>query len=178
MLVDDEPFSAGAFTNLWWGSKLLDDSKRNGVTWDVGGLASLTALTHVTITGRGYLEVWSDRHCPSLDSTTANGFDGTAPIAVCKEVKDGTIKKSPDDARVKQLLGTDGNGVFDRESGARFILSIAGEVAFDQQWNFYFLLDGAPFQTGERALFTNLFAHSMPDTDYRIYARTGLTYKF
>src|SRR5204863_338916 len=42
--VDNEPFSAGAFTNLWWGSKLLDDSKRNGVTWDVGALISLTAL--------------------------------------------------------------------------------------------------------------------------------------
>jgi hypothetical protein len=178
MLVDNEPFSAGAFTNLWWGSKLLDDSKRNGVTWDVGGLASLTALTHVTITGRAYVQVWSDRHCPALDSTTKNGFEGTDPIAVCKEVKDGTLKSSPDAARVKQLIGTDATDVFDRENGARFMLSIAGEIAFDQQWNFYFILEGTPFQTSERALFTNLFSHSMPDTDYRIYARTGLTYKF
>src|SRR5262249_58920049 len=26
-LVDAEPFSAGAFSDLWWGSKLLDDSR-------------------------------------------------------------------------------------------------------------------------------------------------------
>jgi len=180
MFVDNEPFSAAAFTNLWWGSKLLDDSKRNGVTWDVGGLASLTAFTHVTITGRGYFEVWSDRHCPALDSSMTNGFEGTDPIQVCTQLKDGTIS-AQDAARVKKLIGTntpDNDNAFGRENGARFMLSIIGEIAFDQEWNVYFILEGAPFQQTERALFTNLFSGSMPDTDYRIYARVGLTYKF
>jgi len=180
--VDNEPFSAAAFTNFWWGSKLFDDSKRTGFTWDVGGIASLTALTHVTITGRAYLEVWSDRHCPSLAApgTTNNGFDGTDPIKVCTQLKDNTISMD-DRARLKSLIGTDvadNDHAFGRDSGARFMLSIAGELAFDQQWNAYFILEGAPFQTSERALFTNLFSASMPDTDLRIYARTGLTYKF
>lgn len=175
-LIDNEPFSAGAFTNLWWGSKLLDDSKRNGVTWDVGGLVSLTALTHVTITGRAYAELWSDRHCPVTDNTP-NGFEGTDPIDVCVQMKSNTIS-AEDRARVKKLTGKEGSELFDRENGARFLLSIAGEIAFQQQWNFYFILEGAPFQQGERALFTNLFSGSMPDNDYRIYARTGLTYKF
>jgi len=49
MLADNEPFSAGVFTGLWYGSKLLDNSQRNGVTWDAGVLASLTAAEHVTI---------------------------------------------------------------------------------------------------------------------------------
>ena len=39
------------------------------------------------------------------------------------------------------------------------------------------ILEGAPFQS-ERALFTNDFAHSMFDTDYDLYLRIGLTYKF
>jgi hypothetical protein len=180
MFVDNNPFSAAAFTNLWWGSKLLDDSKRNGVTWDVGGLASLTALTHVTITGRAYLEVWSDRHCPALDPAMTNGFEGTDPIAVCTQLKDGSISIS-DRARVQQLIGTtvaDDNNAFGRESGARFLLSIVGEIALEQQWNMYFILEGAPFQSGERALFTSLFSAPMAETDYRIYARAGLTYKF
>ncbi|HEX2686891.1 MAG TPA: PEGA domain-containing protein, partial [Kofleriaceae bacterium] len=172
MFVDNEPFSAAAFTNLWWGSKLLDDSKRNGVTWDVGGLASLTALTHVTITGRAYLETWSDRHCPALDSSMTNGFEGTDPIAVCQQLKDGTISQQ-DRSRVKKLIGTDtpdNDNAFSREGGARFMLSIVGEIAFEQEWNVYFILEGTPFQQSERALFTNLFSGSMPDTDYRIYA--------
>jgi len=176
-LIDNEPFSGGAFSNLWWGSKLLDDSKRNGVTWDLGGMVSLTALTHVTISGRAYAELWSDRHCPALDSSTPNGFEGTDPIDVCKQMKDGSISAA-DRARVKKLTGKEGNSLFDRENGARFLLSIAGEIAFQQQWNLYFILEGAPFQQSERALFTNLFSGSMPDNDYRIYARTGLTYKF
>ena len=180
MFVDNDPFSAGAFTNLWWGSKLLDDSKRNGVTWDVGGLASLTALSQVTITGRAYLEVWSDRHCPALDSSMLNGFEGTDPLKVCSQLKDNSISM-PDRSRVKKLIGTDvpnDDNAFGRENGARFLLSIIGEIAFMQEWNVYFILEGTPFQTSERALFTNLFSGSMPDTDYRIYARTGLTYKF
>ena len=52
MLADSEPFSAARVHRPVVGRKLLDDSQRNGVTWDVGVLASLTALTHVTITGR------------------------------------------------------------------------------------------------------------------------------
>src|SRR5262249_31940264 len=36
MLADAEPFSAGVFTELYYGSKLLDDSGRNGVTWNAG----------------------------------------------------------------------------------------------------------------------------------------------
>lgn len=70
------------------------------------------------------------------------------------------------------------SSLFDRENGGRFLLSIIGEIAFEQEWNVYFILEGAPFQQSERALFTNEFSGSMPTNDYRIYARTGLTYKF
>jgi hypothetical protein len=175
-VVDNEPFSAAAFTNLWWGSKLLDDSKRNGVTFDAGGLVSLTALTHVTITGRAYFQLWSDRHCPALDASMPNGFEGTDPIKVCVDAHANRVPAA-DEAKVKKLIGSDA-ALFDRENGARFLLSIIGEIAFQQEWNVYFILEGAPFQQGERALFTGLFSGAMPTNDYRIYARTGLTYKF
>jgi hypothetical protein len=175
-VVDNEPFSAAAFSNLWWGSPVFDDSKRNGVTWDVGGLASLTALTHVTITGRAYAQIWSDRHCPAIDKTMTNGFEGTDPIPVCVQLDNKSISNE-DNARVTKLLGS-GAAAFQRESGARFLLSIIGEVAFEQQWNAYFIFEGAPFQQAERALFTNLFSGTMPENDLRIYARAGLTYKF
>ena len=42
MLADNEPFSAAVFSELFYGSKLLDNSQRNGVTWDAGVLASLS----------------------------------------------------------------------------------------------------------------------------------------
>ncbi len=105
-----------------------------------------------------------------------NGFEGTDPIDICTKLKANTVSAA-ERARVAKLLGNDASG-FDRENGIRFLLSIIGEIAFQQQWNVYFILEGAPFQQSERALFTNLFSGSMPDNDYRIYARSGLTYKF
>jgi hypothetical protein len=183
MLADAEPFSAGAFSELWWGSKLLDNSSRNGLTWNVGGVASLTAIEHVTISGRAYLNVWDDRHCPSQgsDPSMNDGFEAdTTPIGICKDWKD-SISKMPSSSefqRIQKLVGwTKPDDVFNREVGARFMLSVIAEIAIQQQWNLFFLLEGAPFQT-QRALFTNEFAHSMFDTDYDLYGRMGLTFKF
>ena len=51
------------------------------------------------------------------------------------------------------------------------------EIAVDQRWNVFAILEGAPFQK-ERALFTNEFSHSMLDTDFILYGRFGLSYKF
>ena len=181
MLADAEPFSAGVFTNIYWGSKLLDNSQRNGFTWDVGAVASLTALTHVTITGRAYFDVWSDRHCPvekaKADQMNAmDVFDGDA-IAVCKEYFFGNLATA-ERSRIEKLTGwTKDTDVFSRENGARFMLSIVSEIAIEQRWNFFGILEGAPFQK-ERALFTNDFARTMFDTDYNLYLRLGITYKF
>jgi hypothetical protein len=180
MLADSEPFSFAVFTDLWYGSKLFDNSHRNGVTWNAGAIASLTALTHVTISGRAYLDVWSDRHCPTeadaSSSTNNDGFDGD-PIAVCKAFKDGTLSAA-DRNRVESLTGwSKPSDVFSRENGIRFMTSVIAEIAIEQNLNFFGMLEGAPFQS-ERALFTNDFAHSLPDTDYILYGRVGLTYKF
>ncbi len=181
MLVDAEPFAAGAFTELYWGSKLLDDTGRNGVTWDAGVLGSLTAATHVTITGRLYLEAWSDRHCPVAATTTVDasqdGFDGKA-LQVCKDFKDGKYDGTPEGDKIKTLTGwSKDSDVFDRDNGIRLMASAIAEIAINQQTNFFGILEGAPFQS-ERALFTNRFAHSMFDTDFNLYLRVGLTYKF
>ena len=185
MLVNGDPFSAGIFTNLAWGSKLFDDSQRNGVTWDAGVIASLTALSNVTISGRAYLQFWSDRHCPALNSTMANGFEGTDPTDTCvgykARVVDGMdpVNFSVDDARrAEKLTGKTGTDFFDRDGGARFMLSIIGEIALQQRWNLFVIVEGAPFQGSERALFTNLFSGPMPTTDYLLYGRFGVSYKF
>ena len=182
MLADNEPFSFGAFTQIYYGSKLLDNSSRNGVTWDVGVIASLTALSHVTISGRLYLDVWSDRHCPVQKTTGMTGpsdvFDGDA-IGVCKYFYNNAANANdPTVMRVTKLTGwTQPGDVFNRENGVRLMASIAAEIAVYQNWNVFGLLEGAPFQP-ERALFTHEFAHSMFDTDFNLYFKLGLSYKF
>ncbi|HTL33743.1 MAG TPA: PEGA domain-containing protein [Kofleriaceae bacterium] len=178
MLADNDPFSAGIFTDIWWGSKLLDDSRRNGFTWDVGAAASLTALAHVTITGRFYFDIWSDRHCPELKST--GGFDGD-PIAICQDYANLMSTDLDKFHRINKLTTGDENTPWvptDRESGIRLMASVIAEIAIQQRWSMFGILEGAPFQN-ERALFTSDFSHSMPsDSDFNLYLRLGLTYKF
>jgi uncharacterized cupredoxin-like copper-binding protein len=168
-LADAEPFSAGIFTDLYWGSKLLDNSGRNGLTFDVGAVASLTALTHVTISMRAYLNMWTDRHCQS-DKTS------TDSLSICKAYAEGTLDGTTRD-RVETLTGQKGADFFSRDQGIRLMMSIIAEIALQQRWNAFGILEGAPFQS-ERALFTNVFAHSMPSSDFGLYLRLGLSYKF
>jgi hypothetical protein len=178
MLADADPFSAAIFTDIWWGAKLLDDSRRNGFTWDVGVAASLTALTHVTISGRLYMDFWSDRHCPDQKNGDPQQFDGT-PIRVCQNYATGQLT-ADEIARVNKLTTGDETKAWafhDRQTGSRFMTAVIAEISTSQHWNFFGILEGAPFQN-ERALFTNEFSHSMPDTDFNLYVRLGLTYKF
>jgi hypothetical protein len=185
MLSNAEPFSAGVFTNFWYGSKLFDDSFRGGFTWDAGAVVSLTALSNITISGRGYFQIWSDRHCPPLDSSMMNGFEGTDPIESCvlykQDVIDGMAVADPDynRARLEKLTGNKGEDFFKRDAGARFLLSIVAEIALEQRWNLYTIIEGAPFQSrDERALFTKEFSGTMAEKDFLFYARLGLSYKF
>lgn len=174
MVADNNPFSAALFANGWWGGTLLDDSQRNGVTFETGAIASLTALSNVTISGRAYLQLWSDRHCPEL--LAGNVFEAQDPTATCEDYRTNQISAA-DKMAAEKLTGTSGADFFGRENGARLLLSVIAEIAFDQRWNVYGILEGAPFQE-ERALFTSLFSGTMFETDYILYARLGLTYKF
>lgn len=190
MVANQEPFSAALFGDMWFGSALFDNSLRNGVTFDAGVAASLTALANVTITGRAYFQFYSDRHCPALRQGSTEYEDPDAePTTTCEDWRKTVLTQDPDymaDADfngegVGRLVGVeagdDPRDFFDREQGARFLISVAAEIATKQHWNLFGIIEGAPFQD-ERALFTNYFSGTMPKTDFVLYARFGATYKF
>ncbi|HEU0035304.1 MAG TPA: PEGA domain-containing protein [Kofleriaceae bacterium] len=186
MVANNEPFSLALFGNLWWGSKLFDDSQRNGATFEAGGIVSLTALSNVTISGRGYFQFWSDRHCPKLKASAPNGFDGTDPTDTCIGYRNRVLNgedpadfPDSDRIRVEELTGNKGMEFFDRDAGARFLVSLIAEIAVKQRYSIFGMVEGAPFQgDDERALFTNLFSGTMFEHDFLVYARFGFTYKF
>lgn len=177
MLVHNDPFSAGAFASFAWGAKLFDDSKQNGATFTAGGVASLNAFGFVTVSARGYLEIFSDRHCPDLKG---NGeFDGD-PAEVCVKYRDRGMAggfTTEEATRVEDLTGESGNDFFSRDSGVRFMTTVVAEMAVNERWNAFVLLEGAPFQS-ERALFVDEFNRVMPTTDFGTYFRLGGSYKF
>lgn len=182
MLANSDPFSAAAFSSFGYSSNFFDDSRRGGVTFDAGIMASLTALTHVTITGRAYLDFWTDRHCPEIK----NGeFDGD-PIQVCKDYKARALDGGDpagftveDQMTVEDLIGASAaTDLFaKRENGARFMTSVIIEAAIRQHWNVWALFEGAPFQ-GPRAAYTDYFSASMLKEDFGTYFRLGSTFKF
>ena len=181
MLADKQPFSAGAFANIGGGGNFFDDSGRNTFLLDTGLMASLTGLENVTITGRAYLAMWSDRHCPEI---LADGKIDGEPLQVCSDYKafvDGTPPAGFDqDAkdRVDLLVGAnDDSDLFKRETGLRAMLSIIVEVSVRQRWNVWLRVEGAPFQE-ERAANTDLFSPALTDTDLGTYVHLGTTYKF
>ena len=103
----------------------------------------------------------------------------SSAIGVCKtfyfNANDAT---NPDIMRIKKLTGWQNpDDVFGRENGVRLMASIVAEIAVRQNWNVFGMLEGAPFQE-ERAFFTNEFAHSMFDTDFNLYVKLGISYKF
>lgn len=187
MVANQNPFSAALFANFWFGSSLLDNSYRNGVTFETGVLASLTAMSNVTITGRAYFQFWTDRHCPETKGApgslrfTPEDAEPTDSCAAYLARTNGEALpagfEERDMRKMELLTGEEGVGMFGRDNGARFLISVLAEIAIDARWNLFGHMEGAPFQD-ERALFTNLFSGSMPDKDVNLYGRIGLSYKF
>ena len=158
MLADASRSRPACSPNFWWGSKLLDDSQRNGVTWDVGALASLTALTHVTITGRAYFAALErsalpGARCPTATSSTATRSDGDVRELPGVHRRHAPDRRAREDARQEADRPARDSWT---SSGARTargcLLSVIAEIAVDQHWNVFGILEGAPFQERARAV--------------------------
>jgi len=175
-LVDVEPFSLAGFGAIGGGANFVDDSGRNSFFTDLGVAASLSGLGAVTVTGRAYANFYSDRHCPEADLTTMQFSErGVDPLDACTDYLMGNLPVA-DRARIDDELFEGENQLFDRDNGARLMTSLLVEVAFRQEFNFWVIFEGAPFQS-ERAAFTSYFG-AMPEEDLTTYIRAGATYKF
>jgi hypothetical protein len=172
-LAERDPFSAGLVVTAGGSSNFVDDSARNGFFADLGAMASLSGLGSVTITGASYLNIYSDRHCPSYDADTMTFEDGFTPLGVCEGYANDTLSMAQKE-RVEELVGTD---PFDRDTSLRLMLSITVEIAIKQKWNIWGQFEGAPFQD-ERAAFVDEFSGVLFDEDIGTYFRLGTTYKF
>jgi len=181
-LAKSDPFSAGVFTSVGGGANFFDDTKRNSFFWDLGLAASLTGPGNVTVTGRAYLNIFSDRHCPS--QSTAGTFDEGDPTTMCAAYNDGTLSAEARE-RVDALIdnvdsagGTkDPTALFNRETRVRGMLSVIVEIAVRQRYNIWLIAEGAPFQV-ERAAYTDKFNKALFSEDISTYFRAGITYKF
>ena len=172
-LLDNGPFALGAFVDTGGGSTYFDNSKRDTFFFNGGLMASLTGLGAATLTGRAYLNGWTDRHCPEREGGNLEVADDDA-AEVCVDYLRGRLNAEDQD-RVDRLVGR--GDLYDRDTGARLMLSLAIEVALSDTSSFWLLLEGVPRQD-ERAAYTDIFHSSMFKRDPRTYATLGLTLKF
>ena len=162
---EQEPFSFGVFALAGGGSNFIDDSGRNTLFFQGGALGSLTAFGVMTVTGRAYFDIWSDRHCP--EQASADQLDICDPGEYASQA-----------TRLSGLGFGSEAALKEREAGARIMTSVVIEVALWQRWSAWALFEGAPFQS-ERAAYSNLFSPLMPTTDdIGSYVRLGGTFKF
>lgn len=162
------PFSFGAFVTIGGGGGF---NGRNQFTLQTGVLNTITfggTATTVTITGRAYLDIWSDRLC-GLDK---NG-------ALSPDAQD--ICKDPTNAKYVERLdafGIEPGKITDRDNGVRGFLSLVAEVGISRKLSFFGIFEGAPFQS-ERAGHSQLFNGTMvSDTDPIYNGKLGMTLKF
>jgi hypothetical protein len=140
---------------------------RNDFTFEWGLPISLLFGDIVRVTGNPYLQVSTDRLCPSTptsgEPTVCTKGYGVLPPG--KTEWDSRFGQSPRDRFVTP----------------RFMLQAAIEVAVHQVATVWFIFEGAP--TGERAAYMGSSATGYSPgfawhSDPQIYGRLGVTFKF
>ncbi len=179
-LAKREPFSLAGFTQIGGGGNFFDDSSRNSFFWNLGVVGSLTALGRVTVSARTHINVFSDRHCPEVDSS---GTFSSSPIDACQgyyDIEQGAATSPLLSAEDKQEIDSilDGDSPFSRDAGVRWFVGLAVEIAVvPKTMNVWLLFDGVPFQS-ERLAYKNVFYGTMFNNDPKTYLRGGVTIKF
>ncbi len=163
-----DPFAFALFGTIGGGGGF---NGRNQFTLQTGVLSTVTfasGMNAVTVTGRAYVDIWSDRLC-GIDE------DGT-PVSGAQDIcaKDASAR-TPDE--VSQLEDFGITDVLDRDSGARMYISLVVEAALSERMNLFVIFEGAPFQD-PRAGHSNIFNGSLIGQDPIYNGRVGLTFKF
>jgi hypothetical protein len=169
-LFQRDPFAFAAFGTIGGGGGF---DGRNQFTLQAGVLNTVTFAAGenaVTVTGRAYLDIWSDQLCGKED----NGDIMSGAPSVCLPNHSFT----PEEEQQLDDFGIAKDEITDRDSGIRAYISLVVEAAVTPKMNVYFIFEGAPFQ-GPRAGHSDLFNGAMLAGEDPIYnGSVGLTFKF
>jgi PEGA domain len=165
-LFERDPFAFAAFGTVGGGGGF---NGRNQFTLQTGVLNTVTfksGLNAVTVTGRAFFDIWSDRLC---------GVEKNGSVV---EDAPGICTAGPGTPERTQILEDFGiNDPTDRDNGVRFYISLVVEAALNEKLNVFFIFEGAPFQ-GQRAAHSETFNGTMLGDDPIYNGRLGFTFKF
>ena len=151
---------------------------RNDFVFEAGIPFTLLFGDLVRFTAHPYLQVYTDKNCPTQDDLTQD-----PSLAKPGQGEQRACGNSTSHATGKWIF-TDTDGTMynvgqdprTRFAGARFMLQAVLEIAVATNANIFFLFEGDP--VGQRQSLTGKFSSALPNTDPQIYGRLGVTFKF
>jgi hypothetical protein len=161
-LYEIGPFAVGTRLFLGGGGGV---TKRNDAIFEVGVPISLTFSKLLRFTAHPYVQVYSDRVCPSKEdvdptkNSDAVGLTASEPVA-CRE----TPSSAQQDPRA-------------RFTGARLFVQAALEIMLNNTLNVDVVFEGA-VPDGRAALTTKYSPDFVWRADPQLYGRVGITAKF
>jgi hypothetical protein len=185
------PIAVGAdlFVGGGWGP-----GHRNDFVFEAGIPVSLVAGDYVRFTVHPYLQVYTDKNCPSYQDLQGDAMNQTPAVAPSQLVPPIT---SPNQYEGEVCEAKDGipgtNGAYlpmntdaqmitvgqdprTRFAGARLMLQGVLEISVAEHANIFFIIEGDPI--GQRASLTAKYSGIFPSSDAQIYGRLGFSVKF
>ncbi|MFH0900094.1 MAG: PEGA domain-containing protein [Pseudomonadota bacterium] len=170
-LFQRDPFAFAVFASLGGGGGF---NGTNTFTTQAGALASITFRNLVTVTGRAYLDLWSDQLCGEPEPGEDLPKHGPG---VCTN----NSLSEEERERATRLVGVEidsAKKLQERDWGLRAYLSLIVEAALHERLSLFFVFEGAPGQD-ERAAHTKMFTETLPLDEDPIYnGKVGVTAKF
>jgi hypothetical protein len=143
-------------------------TSRNDFIFEAGVPITLLFGDIVRFTAHPYLQVYSDRNCPS-----AQDVANDPTLTQAGQGEQGTCTNGMYHGSLQKFGQADPRQRF---TGARFMLQAALEIAIMENVNLFFIFEGDP--VGERQALTAKFSSIFPDHDTQVYGRLGATFKF
>jgi PEGA domain len=151
-------------------------TRRTDFIFEAGIPLTLLFGDIVRFTAHPYLQVYSDRNCPTATDIAADpdlSKPGGGEQGTCSAMKDANGKWSGMWQGDRFSLSQDPR---ERFTSARFMLQAVLEIAITENVNLFLLFEGDP--VAQRQALTHKFSSAFPDTDPQIYGRAGVTFKF
>jgi hypothetical protein len=155
------PFALGADLFIGGGG---GPNRRNDFVFEIGVPMTLLFGQLVRFTMHPYLQVYSDRNCPSADDLKADPSlkpdptNGWGPSEHCADAPAGGLNPT------------------DRFNGARLMLQGVLELSVHPIATIFMIVEGDP--VGQRAAWSGKWSPSLLNPDPQIYGRLGVTFKF
>ncbi len=146
---------------------------RNDFIFEAGLPFTLLFGDLVRFTAHPYLQVYSDKNCPSQAEIMADSSLMASEQGTCEATKDASNNWVGSWQGMPVMLSQDPRARF---LGARFLLQAVLEIAIVENVNIFLLFEGDP--VGQRQALTAKFSSVFPNTDPQIYGRIGVTFKF